>query len=95
MESREWQLLGIMLSKLDQLHTYGIIGYSYTDMDDFVLTVEIDLCSRTFSLLSENGDNRKIKCETPEEFMRVLRVCDQLLPPEDITYKELATQKDK
>jgi len=27
--------------------------------------------------------------------MRVLRVCDQLLPPESIIYKELATQKDK
>ena len=95
MESRELQLHGTMLSKLDHLHTYDIIGYSYTDMDDFVLTVEIDMCSRTFSLLSENGDKRLIKCDTTDEFMRVLRVCDQLLPPESIIYKELVTQKDK
>ena len=83
------------LNAIDFFHTYDIIGYSYTDMDDFVLTVEIDMCSRTFSLLSENGDKRLIKCDTTDEFMRVLRVCDQLLPPESIIYKELVTQKDK
>ena len=83
------------LNAIDFFHTYDIIGYSYTDMDDFVLTVEIDMCSRTFSLLSENGDKRLIKCDTTDEFMRVLRVCDQLLPPESIIYKELTTQKDK
>ena len=80
---------------IDKSHTYAIVGYSYTKMDDFILTVEIDMCSRTFSLLSENGDKRLIKCDTVDEFMRVLRVCDQLLPPESIIYKELATQKDK
>ncbi len=80
---------------IDKTHTYAIVGYSYTKMDDFILTVEIDLCSRSFSLLSENGDTRMIKCDTTDEFMRVLRVCDQLLPPESIIYKELATQKDK
>ena len=77
------------------MHTYDIIGYSYTDMDDFVLLVEIDVCSRSFVLLSENGDERLICCETTDEFMRILRVCDQLLPPDAIIYKELATQKDK
>jgi len=64
-------------------------------MNDFILKIEIDLCSRTFSLHSENGDKRIIKCDTTDEFMRVLRVCDQLLPPESIIYKELITQKDK
>ena len=64
-------------------------------MDDFVLMVEIDICSRSFYLLSENGDVRDLKCDTLEEFMRVLRVCDELLPPEQIKYKELITQKDK
>tara|TARA_B100000927_G_C16348411_1_gene422286 strand:+ start:642 stop:836 length:195 start_codon:yes stop_codon:yes gene_type:complete len=64
-------------------------------MNDFVLNVEIDICSRSFALLSENGDKRLISCVTIDEFMRVLRVCDQLLPPESIIYKELTTQKDK
>ena len=64
-------------------------------MDEFILRVEIDICSRSFSLLSENGDIRLIKCDTKEEFIRILRVCDELLLPDQVVYKELATQKDK
>ena len=64
-------------------------------MDDFILRVEIDICSRSFSLLSENGDIRLIKCDTKEEFIRILRVCDELLLPDQVVYKELLTQKDK
>jgi len=64
-------------------------------MDDNVLIVEVDVCSRSFVLLSENGEERLIACETIDEFMRVLRVCDQLLSPDQIIYKELVTQKDK
>ena len=64
-------------------------------MDDFILRVEIDICSRSFSLLRENGDSRLIKCDTKEEFIRILRVCDELLLPDQVVYNELATQKDK
>ena len=64
-------------------------------MDDNVLIIEVDVCSRSFILLSENGDERLIACETTDEFMRVLGVCDQLLTPDQIIYKELVTQKDK
>ena len=64
-------------------------------MDDFILRVEIEIWSRSFSLLSENGDSRLIKCDTKEEFIRILRVCDELLLPDQVVYKELATQKDK
>ena len=64
-------------------------------MEDFVLNVVVDLCSRSFSLVSEHGDINNIKCDTVDEFLRVLRVCDELLPPDAIIYKELATQKDK
>ena len=65
------------------------------EIDDFILRVEIDICSRSFSLLSENGDSRLIKCDTKEEFIRILRVCDELLLPDQVVYKELLTQKDK
>jgi len=61
-------------------------------MDDFILNVEIDICSRSFALLSESGDKRIINCDTKEEFIRILRVCDQLLLPDQIIYKELITQ---
>ena len=64
-------------------------------MDDFVLNVEIDVCSRSFILVSENGDERLIACQTADEFIRILRVCDQLLLQDQIIYKELVTQNDK
>ena len=64
-------------------------------MDDYILIVEIDICSRSCILLSENGDERLIACQTADEFIRILRVCDQLLSPDQIIYKELVTQKDK
>ena len=64
-------------------------------MDDFVLNVEIDVCYRSFILVSENGDERLIACQTADEFIRILRVCDQLLLPDQIIYKELVTQNDK
>ena len=63
-------------------------------MDDFVLNVEIDVCSSSFILVSENGDERLIACQTADEFIRILRVCDQLLLPDQIIYKELVTQND-
>ena len=87
--------VGKNYNRLTKKYTYDIIEHSYTDMDDFILRVEIDICSRSFSLLSENGDSRLIKCDTKEEFIRILRVCDELLLPDQVVYKELATQKDK
>ena len=38
-------------------------------MEDFVLNVVVDLCSRSFSLVSEHGDIRNIKCDTVDEFL--------------------------
>ena len=48
-------------------------------MDDFVFEVVVDICSRTFKLKSDNGDNKIIACEDSDEFMRVLEVCDKCL----------------
>ena len=57
-------------------------------MEDFILQVEVDVCSRSFNLISDNGDIREVKCDTVDEFMRVLRVCDELLDPIQIVYKD-------
>ena len=64
-------------------------------MDDFVFEVVVDICSRTFKLKSDNGDNKIIACEDSDEFMRVLEVCDQMLEPYMIKYAELALTTDK
>ena len=64
-------------------------------MDDFVYEVVVDICSRTFKLKSDKGDNKIIVCEKTDEFMRVLEVCDQMLMPEMIVYADLALTSDK
>ena len=64
-------------------------------MDDFVFEVVVDICSKTFKLKSDKGDDKIIACEDSEEFMRVLEVCDQMLEPHMIKYAELALTSDK
>ena len=68
--------------------------YSH-EMDDFVYEVVVDICARTFKLKSDKGDNKIIACVDSDEFMRVLTVCDQMLEPCMIVYKELALTTDK
>lgn len=65
------------------------------EMDDFIYEVVVDICSRTFKLKSDKGDNKIIVCEKTDEFMRVLEVCDQMLMPEMIVYADLALTTDK
>ena len=67
----------------------------YQGMDDFIFEVVVDICSRTFKLKSDKGDNKIIVCEDTDEFIRVLEVCDKMLEPGMIVYKELALTTDK
>ena len=81
---------------IDYFYTYAIITIMYShEMDDFVYEVVVDICSRTFLLKSDKGDNKIIVCEDIDEFMRVLEVCDQMLMPEMIVYADLALTSDK
>ena len=64
-------------------------------MDDLVFEVVVDICSRTFKLKSETGNDKIIACEDTDEFMRVLEVCDQMLESHMIKYAELALTTDK
>ena len=77
-----------MLSKLDFLHTYAIVD-NKSKMDEYLFQVEIDLCSRSFNLTSDDGNSKEIYCDTTDEFMRILRVCDELLEPKQIVYLSL------
>ena len=64
-------------------------------MDDFVFEVVVDICSRTFKLKSDNGDNKIIACDDFAEFLRVFEVCDKMLEPHMIVYADLAITSDK
>ena len=79
---------------IDIFHTYAIIVKN-VPMDEFIYKVEVDICARTFKLKSDKGGDNVLACENIDEFMRVLEVCDQMLEPDMIVYKDLALTTDK
>lgn len=52
--------------------------------------IVIDVCTRSFLLLSDQGSERLVECETVQEFMNVLDVVTSQLRPEQIEYADLA-----
>jgi hypothetical protein len=56
--------------------------------------IVIDVCTRTFLLLSDQGSERTVECDTIEEFMNVLEVVTSQLNPEQIEYSDLAIYGD-
>ncbi len=60
------------------------------DTTEYVEGIVIDLCSRSFLLLSDQGDKKFIRCDTAEEFMNVLDVCTSQLNEDQIQYSELS-----
>lgn len=55
--------------------------------------IVIDVCSRSFLLLSDQGSERMVNCETVQEFMNVLDVVTSNLEPNQIEYADLAIAK--
>lgn len=57
---------------------------------EYVEGIVIDICSRSFLLLSDQGDEKFVQCETADQFMRVLEVCTANLTEDEIEYADLA-----
>ena len=62
--------------------------------DTYVQSVVIDVCSRSFLLLSDKGDEKVIECETAEQFMNVLEVCTAKLNDDQIEYMAMTVAGD-
>ena len=60
--------------------------------ETYVAGVVIDVCTRSFLLLSDGGDEKMVECETAEQFMNVLEVCTSNLNDDQIEYADLAIQ---
>ena len=63
--------------------------------DDVVNRTIVDVCNRSFLIISDEGEKRKVVCETTEQFMDVMEVVTQLLEPERIKYADLALHETK
>ena len=64
-------------------------------LDGFVDGVLINICSRTFIIYSDTGEERYIECDTIEEFMGVLKVCTDKLDEDQIYYSDIPSSEDK
>mgnify|MGYP001364092545 FL=1 len=53
---------------------------------EYVDSVNVDVAARTFELVGSDGSKQKIRCETPEEFMNVLKVTREAGDMLDIDY---------
>ena len=60
--------------------------------ETYVAGVVIDVCTRSFLLLSDEGDEKMIECDTAEQFMNVLEVCTSNLNDNQIEYADLAVK---
>ena len=63
--------------------------------DDWVNRTVIDVCNRSFLIISDDGEEKRVTCETTEQFMDVMEVVTELLAPERIKYADLALHEIK
>ena len=62
----------------------------------YVDSVVIDVCKRTFRIVSDQGHSQLVQCESTKEFMDVLGVCQDFLEDDEIEYSDIVTkQKSK
>ena len=60
-----------------------------------VLGIVIDVCTRSFLLISDEGNEKMVNCDTVQEFMNVLEVVTANLSEDQIEYADLAIQGEE
>ena len=71
-------------------YNMGVINGAAMSSTECVLGIVIDVCTRSFLLLGDEGNERMVECDTVEEFMNVLDFATAFLEPDQIEYAELA-----
>ena len=59
--------------------------------DASVVKTVIDICSRSFTLLSDEGDVQVVYCDSTEEFMGVFEVVKTFMEDDMIMYSDIVT----
>ena len=75
--------------------------YSFADSTfetaegEYLECVVVDMCKRRFACVSDTNTIKTLECNTPDEFMRVLEMCQAFLPEEEILWVDpiVATTK--
>ena len=71
-------------------NTKVVKGPPPMNTETFVQGIVIDVCTRSFLLLSDQGDEKMVECDTVDEFMNVLEVITSNLEEDQIEYADLA-----
>lgn len=56
--------------------------------------VVIDVCTKTFLLISDQKNTRSVECEDAAQFMDLWRLVDEFVSEDQIAYCEVATTED-
>ena len=60
--------------------------------DASVVKTIVDICSRSFKIVSDEGYIQLLQCETVQEFMDVLEVCQEFMDEDMLVYSEIITK---
>jgi hypothetical protein len=63
-----------------------VIGMHQPMDDEYLTKCVVDPVKRTFYLYSSEGDEKKVRCETAEEFMGVLKFVRDTCPEGRLSY---------
>ena len=95
MGRNEWQLLGTTFTTttFDSLNKFNY-NYSMSYSDEFLENITIDVCKKTFVLYMDDGQKRKVKCDTTQQFMDVLQLINNSADPRIVEYADISTTED-
>ena len=60
--------------------------------DASVVKTIVDICSRSFKIVSDEGYIQLVQCESVQEFMDVLEVCQEFMDEDMLVYSEIITR---
>ena len=60
--------------------------------DASVVKTIVDICSRSFKIVSDEGYIQLVQCESVQEFMDVLEVCQEFLDEDMLVFSEIITK---
>ena len=60
--------------------------------DASVVKTIVDICSRSFKIVNDEGYVQLVQCETVREFMDVLEVCQEFMDEDMLVYSEIITK---
>ena len=60
--------------------------------DASVVKTIVDICSRSFKIVSDEGHIQLVQCQSVNEFMDVLEVCHEYMDDDMLVYSEIITK---